>query len=165
MASARQRSFIVSTVSYGLPVLVFFSWMWFTDSARGQSEKVYVGSEVCKSCHENEYRNFVAYAKKNHSFDSVYKMKKRLTREEIEKCFGCHTTGYGKPGGFRSEVETPHLKNAGCEVCHGPGSLHAKTRNSKDIQGKVTSKDCGVCHDESRVAAFKYRPLVHGGAH
>src|SRR4030066_450271 len=24
----------------------------------------YVGSDVCKSCHENEYKNFITYAKK-----------------------------------------------------------------------------------------------------
>ena len=165
MAAAKQRSFFVDIIYYGLLVLLCFSWLCYAHSARSQSEKVYVGSEACRSCHEKEYTNFVAYSKKNHSFDSVSKMKRRLTGGEIETCFGCHTTGYGKPGGFRSEVETPHLKNAGCEVCHGPGSLHVKTRNPKDIQGKLTTKDCGVCHDENRVAAFNYRPLVYGGAH
>ncbi len=159
------RSLLPRTVCYGLLVLVSFSWFCFTQSARGQSGKTYVGSESCKSCHENEYKNFTAYSKKSQSFGSVLRMKKKLTDAEIRICFGCHTTGYGKPGGFLSEAETPHLKNAGCEVCHGPGSLHVTTRNPKDIQGKLTAKECGGCHDESRVTAFNYRPLVYGGAH
>ena len=43
--------------------------------------------------------------------------------------------GYGKPGGFRSEHETPGLKEPGCEVCHGPGSIHAASRDARDIDG------------------------------
>jgi len=81
------------------------------------------------------------------------------------KCFECHTTGYKEPGGFRSEHETPHLKNAGCEVCHGPGSLHVETGEPKDIKGSLTAEDCDVCHSSERVEAFDYKPLIHGGAH
>jgi hypothetical protein len=58
----------------------------------------YVGSDVCKSCHENEYRNFITYAKKATSFRSIERVKKGLTEEEVKGCYACHTTGYGKPG-------------------------------------------------------------------
>jgi hypothetical protein len=92
-------------------------------------------------------------------------MKKGLTSAEFEKCFECHTTGYGKPSGFRSEQDTPHLKDAGCETCHGPGSIHVESGDPKDIRGKLVAKDCEVCHNSERVNAFKYKPLVFGGAH
>lgn len=126
---------------------------------------LFVGSAACKTCHKEEYRSFITYAKKSRSFESIEKLKKGLTCEEIEKCYSCHTTGYGKPGGFVSPEETPHLKNAGCEVCHGPGELHVKTESSSDIKLHLTTQDCEVCHISERVKAFRYKPMIHGGAH
>jgi len=128
-------------------------------------EKIYVGSQICKSCHEAEYESFQKYSKKAGSFSSIMIMKKGLTQTELQTCYGCHTTGYGKPGGFISEEKTPHLKNAGCEVCHGPGSLHAKTGDMESIKGALSVHDCEKCHSNEKVKAFRYKPLVHGGAH
>jgi hypothetical protein len=128
-------------------------------------ELVYVGSLVCKDCHPEEYANFMTYAKKSTSFQSIEKQMKHLKPDEIKQCYPCHTTGYGEPGGFVSLEETPLLKNAGCEVCHGPGSEHVRTGNPSTIIGKLSKKDCEVCHISERVKAFKYKPLIHGGAH
>ncbi|MEW6585619.1 MAG: cytochrome c family protein, partial [Nitrospirota bacterium] len=89
--------------------------------AESKGVSKYVGSEVCKGCHETEYKSFITYAKKATSFRSIERVKKALSGDEIKGCYACHTTGYGKPGGFVSPEKTPHLKNAGCEVCHGPG--------------------------------------------
>jgi hypothetical protein len=125
----------------------------------------YVGSDACQKCHESEYRNFTKYAKKSISFRSIERVKKGLTEEEIKGCYFCHTTGYGKPGGFVSIEKTPHLKNAGCEVCHGPGEFHIKSTNPKDMKRHLVIKDCEVCHIPERVKAFRYKPLIHGGAH
>ncbi|MDD5435472.1 MAG: cytochrome c family protein [Nitrospira sp.] len=125
----------------------------------------YVGTKACKGCHSNEYNNFMKYAKKAKSFESIERLKRGLTDEELKKCYSCHTTGYGRAGGFESPEKTPHLKNAGCEVCHGPGNIHVQTKNSRDIKRKFTMADCTVCHTEERIRAFKYRPLKHGGAH
>jgi hypothetical protein len=126
---------------------------------------LYVGSEVCKNCHENEYVSFMKYAKKSKSFTSIERLRKGLTDNEIKECYSCHTTGYGKPGGFISPEKTPHLKNAGCEVCHGPGEFHIKTKSARNIKRRLTLKDCEVCHTSERVQAFRYKPLIHGGAH
>lgn len=133
--------------------------------AAGDTGKVYVGSEACKDCHETEFRNFLTYAKKASSFKSVELMKKGLTESELKGCFKCHTTGYGEPGGFVSEKETPHLKNAGCEVCHGPGSVHCETEDAEDIKAEVSIDNCQGCHSSERIDSFNFRPLVHGGAH
>jgi hypothetical protein len=128
-------------------------------------ETFYVGSSACRDCHPEEYENFMTYAKKSTSFQSIEKQMKHLTPDEIKQCYPCHTTGYGKAGGFISLEETPHLKNAGCEVCHGPGSEHARTADSEAIIVNMGKKDCEVCHISERVKAFKYKPLIHGGAH
>lgn len=126
----------------------------------------YVGSVVCKECHPAEYDSFITYAKKSRSFESIEKLRKGLLPEEIERCYSCHTTGYGQPGGFVSPEQTPHLKNAGCEVCHGPGSAHALSPPGPDgIKRRLTTQDCEQCHTTERVRAFRYKPMVHGGAH
>jgi len=130
-----------------------------------KDENYYIGSLACQVCHPDEYANFMTYAKKSVSFQSIEKQMKHLTADEIKQCYPCHTTGYGKPGGFVSIEETPHLKNAGCEVCHGPGAKHARTSDPAAIKGEMSKKDCETCHISERVKAFKYKPLVHGGAH
>ena len=126
---------------------------------------LYVGSDACKHCHEREYNSFMTYAKKSKSFNSIERVRKGLTAEEVQGCYYCHTTGYGKPGGFVSPEKTPHLKNAGCEVCHGPAGFHVRTKSASDIKRRMTLEDCEVCHTSERVKAFRYKPLIHGGAH
>jgi hypothetical protein len=138
---------------------------WRPESARSAEQAKYLGSASCKECHAAEYDTFKQFNKKAHSFQSLTRLKKGLDEAEQKKCYECHTTGYGKEGGFKSEQETPHLKDAGCEVCHGPGSIHAETGDPKDIKGKLTAKDCESCHNSERINAFKYKPLVYGGAH
>jgi hypothetical protein len=146
---------------------VFFIFCSYAQ-AKGEetpAQNRYVGSAACRECHPEEYENFMTYAKKSTSFQSVEKQMRHLTPEEIKQCYPCHTTGYGEPGGFVSLEETPHLKNAGCEVCHGPGAEHVRTGAPGAIIGNMSKKDCEVCHISERVKAFKYKPLIHGGAH
>ena len=38
--------------------------------AQTQKTALYVGSDACKECHEQEYNSFVKYAKKSKSFNS-----------------------------------------------------------------------------------------------
>jgi len=155
-------------LSFTLTVIVFIFFIKSPSLSRAESKNntpKYVGSSVCKGCHEEEYKNFTTYAKKSRSFESIERVRKELTEEEIKGCYQCHTTGYGKLGGFISPEKTPYLKNAGCEVCHGPGEFHVKTKSPKDIKRRLTLKDCEVCHTSERVRAFRYKPLIHGGAH
>lgn len=163
MFSIRPKNLIFCAFSfYLLAQLLLFSLSWAEDIGRKGG---YVGSKACQDCHEQEYQNYVKYARKSKSFSSVLKMKKGLTQEEIRKCYSCHTTGYGKPGGFISLEETPDLKDAGCEVCHGPGKAHAESGDPAYIEEKVGLKTCQVCHTPERVKAFRYKPLIHGGGH
>jgi hypothetical protein len=127
--------------------------------------KTYVGSAACQPCHAQEFSNYAKYSRKSHSYRSVQRMQKGLSTEELKECYACHTTGYGKPGGFVSIERTPGLRDAGCEVCHGPGKEHAETQDPRLIQRKVTLETCQSCHIEERIQTFRYRPLLHGGAH
>ena len=127
----------------------------------------YVGSKMCAECHEEEYESYAKYAKKARSFMAIEKMRDHLSTEEVRNCYGCHTTGYGKPGGFEDESKTPDLKNVGCEVCHGPGSDHVESEDIEDIWAEADEikKVCSSCHTTERVEAFNFKPLLHGGAH
>ncbi len=155
----------ITTLPWALVCAAILFCGWPVSRVQSAEEKSYVGSQACQDCHETEYDNFRTYAKKAHSYESIKVMKKGLTDAEFRACFECHTTGYMKPGGFRSEHETPGLKEAGCEVCHGPGSVHCESEEPGDINGSLTAKDCEACHSAERVAAFDYKPLIYGGAH
>ncbi len=138
-----------------------------TPSFAGQKgqEARYIGSKACRPCHKKEYASFTKYAQKSKSYQAIERLKKGLSKNDLKKCYGCHTTGYGKPGGFISVEKTPGLKNDGCEVCHGPGSIHARTQDPAAIKSHLTRKDCDVCHISARIKAFRYTPLIHGGGH
>jgi len=125
----------------------------------------YVGSKACRDCHTSQYANFIKYAKKSRSFESIKKMENKLSPEEYQTCFECHTTGYGKSGGFVSEDKTPHLTDAGCEVCHGPGSRHVDSEDPQDISRDISMENCNTCHNSDRIKVFDFKPLLFGGAH
>lgn len=128
-------------------------------------ENTYVGPKACESCHQEQYDSFMANSKKAHSFANIKKMEKKLSPEEYQECFKCHTTGYGRKGGFVSEALTPDLKNPGCEVCHGPGALHAESGDPDDIVRKMAVEDCTACHNKERISDFDFRPLLYSGGH
>lgn len=134
-------------------------------AAADERRAVYVGSETCQGCHDSQYDSFMANSKKAKSYDSIRKMQKKLTPAEFKACFKCHTTGYGDPGGFTSAEATPALKNPGCEVCHGPASLHVESGDPADLAFKVSLEVCNRCHNSERVAAFGFKPILYAGAH
>jgi len=134
-------------------------------AAAAEPPSTYVGSKVCMGCHPKEYESFSKYSKKAHSSQSVKIMAPKLTPAELQGCFACHTTGYGKPGGFVSFEKTPELADAGCEVCHGPGSAHAEAGDPASIQAKLAMNQCEACHSADRVRTFNFKPMLFAGAH
>jgi Cytochrome c554 and c-prime len=155
----------ISAASGYPPLVVLLVTLLITMTVFADTGKRYVGSHVCEECHTDQSDAFLKHASKADSYESVTVMRKGLTDSEYRECLKCHSTGYGQPGGFVSETETPHLKNAGCEVCHGPGSVHAETGDPEDIIADITIDICATCHIPERVNEFRYKPLLHGGAH
>lgn len=125
----------------------------------------FVGSKVCSQCHEKEYGTFKKYSKKAHSWESVAIMRPKLKERELKQCFECHTTGYGRKGGFVSVEATPDLAEVGCETCHGPGERHAASGDPKDITRRPSTQGCTACHNKERVEDFRFKPLIYSGAH
>ncbi len=125
----------------------------------------YVGTKACADCHEEQFTQFMKHSKKAHSWKSISVMADDLTTEEREGCYECHTTGHGK-GGFVSYEQTPHLADVGCETCHGPGRAHVESGGDPEtIQKTPKLESCQTCHNESRIGAFGFKPLIHSGAH
>ena len=124
------------------------------------SQATYVGPETCGGCHPENLKSFREKSGKAATMDEV-KQIPGLSYEESQGCLACHTTGYGKPGGFRSASETPELLNPGCESCHGPGSAHCESGgDTKFIVGKPTLKICEGCHDSLKVEPVKFKGHV-----
>ena len=134
-------------------------------AAEQKETAAYVGAKACESCHEDQYASFMANSNKAHSWKSLEKMLPKLTPAEQKECFACHTTGYGKPGGFVSLEKTPDMANLSCESCHGPGSLHAETGDTSAIRRKPDVKGCAACHNADRVQSFKFKPMLYHGGH
>lgn len=136
-------------------------------TANGDGIK-YIGAKKCKTCHMKQYKAW----KKTKMATSFENLKPGVKAEEKTKvgldpnkdyttdedCLRCHTTGYGKPGGFVSMEKTPKLSGVQCEACHGPGSKYRKImkKNKKFKRDEIKAvgwifpsedeKGCMVCH-------------------
>lgn len=161
---------ITSTVLIGL---VAFSG---TVSAAGASA-TYEGKEVCIKCHDLQGETFeeTVHAKAYESLKPNVKSEaKKLAMLDPAKdytkdhnCIGCHTTGYGEPGGYSEDLPAglkKSLQGVTCESCHGAGSqfreLHGEAENTLRREGEYTDRSvliaagqnydyeakCAACH-------------------
>jgi hypothetical protein len=151
--------------------MVWTAVLLFGTPARSQEDAQpligggYSGTSTCKECHEKQYARFMEFSRKAGSYAAVEKMRLGLSEEEIQECYQCHTTGYGKRTGFVDAKTTPDLKDVGCEACHGPGKLHTETMDMAHIVKTVTIDVCEKCHVNSKVKSFRYKSVIYAGAH
>ncbi|MBM3213138.1 hypothetical protein FJZ33_13015 [Candidatus Poribacteria bacterium] len=112
----------------------------------GASEAKFVPNSKCRMCHLKIFKEFseTTHAK---SFESLVDMGE----DKNPKCFSCHTTGYGKTGGFTNVQDTADLVGVTCQACHGPGSAHIAGNLNKEqrreLIGKPTGDTCTKCHN------------------
>ncbi len=77
-------------------------------------------------------------------------------------CAACHTTGYRTTGHQNDQagVKGTWAENGvQCEVCHGPGSNHAKNPYGSGLKIERDSQACTKCHERGADAALD----VHDG--
>ncbi|MCC7383863.1 MAG: hypothetical protein IT384_18620 [Deltaproteobacteria bacterium] len=116
-----------------------------------KTKAVYVGTAKCVPCHEAAF-NFWKGTKHATAWATLEEAKKHFDLT----CVGCHTVGYQQPGGFCRLTDLGELKDVGCESCHGPGSVHAKT-GKRDIALGATEATCaGGCHVPEHSDTFEY---------
>ena len=124
----------------------------------------HVGSDACQSCHPAEHARWSAGP---HA--AAFATLEKAGREADSKCVSCHTTGFGRTGGFPAggkAGEHPDLARVGCESCHGPGGDHVKegARRAGTIvslgdkcDSCVILQICGACHDDQNDPGFEFR--------
>ena len=130
-------------------------------AAEAPADAEFVGSSKCRLCHLKEFKTWKA-TKHASNFETL------IGDERTDPdCVACHSTGYGKPGGFISEEETPKLVNVGCESCHGAGSAHVDAAKNAPESGEWDTKTdkkprtvCTNCHNphvnqKARVEALR----------
>ena len=169
-----------------------FSGTSLAQDKKAAPEYSYVGTKACKKCHYKQAKSWKttkmanafdllkpgerADAKKKAGLDP----KKDYTKDP--ECLTCHTTGYGKPGGYVSAEKTPYLLGVGCEMCHGPGSEYTKSehmslknKNYKlaevvkvGLNSPVTETTCtSQCHNEKSpfFKSFDFKKRKEQGTH
>lgn len=110
-----------------------------------KSAAFYVGTESCVGCHATAGESW-RKSSHAHAFATLVEQK----ADADPNCIGCHTVGFGNPGGYLRAFGTTRLTDVGCESCHGPGSQHVAQRARG---GAVTARfrklgagDCQKCH-------------------
>jgi peroxiredoxin len=86
----------------------------------------YVGSAACESCHAAE---FATWAADPHA-RAVSTLEQKGKAADAD-CLRCHSTGFGRSGGFPSGAAAgahTDLARVGCESCHGPGGERVARR-------------------------------------
>jgi hypothetical protein len=128
------------------------------------SDAEFVGSEACQGCHPAEYETWAG----NPHAQAGRTLAEKGKAGDAE-CLTCHTTGYGKPGGFPTgagALAHPDLGRVGCESCHGPGGDHVPAEATRagtivsltDKCGScVILQICGGCHDDQNDPGFEFR--------
>lgn len=114
----------------------------------------YVGSDACADCHVEAAEKFEAT---RHHGSYAHVLEKDPARAGLFECIGCHVTGHGFEGGFRSVEETPHLAEVSCESCHGVGGNHVAAGGGKGygVKGLANWRStCVGCHDASNSPSF-----------
>lgn len=120
------------------------------DSSKYGIQKSYVGAQACKECHAEA---FAAWEKSRHA--TAINTLKETKQEYDPECVTCHTTGFGRRGGFTNMEDSPELANVQCESCHGPGAKHVE-KPTHDY-GKTQEERCRSCHTEELDPDFDYQ--------
>ncbi len=198
---------LLIVAGFSLAALAVVPFVAFEGAAEEEAAATpeYVGSNACKKCHFTEHR----YWKKTVKIDTLASLRptteaddkalfdKKVANEldpatdysKDVKCLPCHTTGFGKKGGYPADGNADaDMEKArgqvGCESCHGPGSQYVEYKKdeiAKDATAKFTFEGlakfgliqpgeavCVTCHNDKVVTRGpepfdfdKMKVLVH----
>jgi len=140
----------------------------------------FTGSNKCKKCHIKEHKSWEK-TKMGQALETLkpgaaaeIKTKFGLDPQKDyttdEKCLACHTTGYGKPGGYaipaagdeKAAKAAKNLAGGGCETCHGAAGKYIdifedifKSKRKYKVDElhaagmtKIDAATCTQCHND-----------------
>ncbi len=124
----------------------------------------YAATSGCIGCHTPE---FARWSGTDHA--AAWQSLLVRSADQNAECVGCHSTGFGQPGGF-GELTPGNLrqfKAVQCESCHGPLAGHPDDPRTQPEP--ITVQTCLRCHDEANSPQFEYatylgRATCQGGA-
>jgi formate-dependent nitrite reductase cytochrome c552 subunit len=161
------------------------------DAPEDDPAYAYVGTKKCKMCHLTEHKSW-AKTKMGKAMETLMPGKAAETKAKFklgahtdytkdETCLKCHTTGYGKPGGYtipdpgnrRAVRKAKDLEGVGCESCHGPGSAYVKIFEEIDKSRrpyaveelhaaglrKIEEATCLECHNDTAPTFDPQKPF------
>lgn len=121
----------------------------------------YVGVEACFQCHRAAVQFWqqaaVELPGKDKDGNEIMRKLSHATawdtlvhegKERDRSCVGCHSVGFGEPGGYCKTSEVGFLQNVQCESCHGPASLHVENAGDPNqlVRRGVSENVCRTCH-------------------
>jgi hypothetical protein len=113
------------------------------------NEPAFMGVAICSSCHAAA-RTVWDGTKHAHAYATLANQFKQFNLD----CVGCHVTGYDQAGGS-TVTHVDKLEDVQCEVCHGPGSLHASHPDKVKVPvPKPDASVCIGCHHPPHVEKF-----------
>ncbi|HZL69118.1 MAG TPA: DmsE family decaheme c-type cytochrome [Candidatus Limnocylindrales bacterium] len=128
----------------------------------------YVGSDTCKTCHEDQYKQIEATQHWNTNLANL----KKGTGQEWHGCESCHGPGsaHVDGGGDKSKIfsfkgATAQQVSARCQTCHG--TTHPDFQRSVHYQADVSCITCHSPHQaKEQVALLKAKtPTLCYGCH
>jgi hypothetical protein len=124
-------------------------------ATNGHAENTYVGSEVCRLCHEDIYNKW-RETKHAHALETLVTKKQAANPE----CLRCHTVGFSEPTGYLYKENQPYLAGVGCEMCHGRAGYHVRADDQTDNFAKTSEATCVKCHNKENSPKFVYADYV-----
>lgn len=139
----------------------------------------YEGTKSCKKCHlpvekswaETKHAHAMETLKPGQAVEAKSKFKLDPNKDYTQDtgCLMCHTTGYGRAGGYalpaaddaKAVKAAAKFENVGCESCHGPGSVYTPvfeeiTKSGRKYKldelraaglSKIEASTCTTCHN------------------
>jgi hypothetical protein len=117
----------------------------------------YIGVGECENCH-SEQVEFWKKTRHHQAWDTLEKRHKEFNLD----CISCHVTGWDQAGGS-SLARNADLRDVQCEVCHGPGSLHAEASGAEkpnSLTRRPEQKLCVTCHSPEHSDTFDYKAYL-----
>ncbi len=115
-------------------------------AALAAAQDDYVGSETCKACHEDQFKNFA-----NTVHGKVAESKR--WKDQAQSCESCHGPGkdHVEGAGDKTKIisfksRTAKENSQSCLACHSQTSTHATWRGSKHESAGLSCLDCHSVH-------------------